>query len=301
MVQLEQGQFFVQLSDLRLPLAPKTWIQILQPGSAALEGQLGSDSPALLEFQSILTGLQYLPDREETSRERIAERRRETLVLQGRLQRLLEESPEIRSFVEANLKTINGEPGRPESFDELDRLLESQVYRLVMWKAGSDELNYRRFFDVTELAAVCTERLDVFEATHDMAFQLLLRGDVDGFRIDHVDGLFDPTEYLWRLQWTSVRRLVHEELRSTAATEPENERDLEAAVLNRLRADLGGPDPLPLLGLSDRKAIAPDVDLTTGPHPSRQRPLFVVVEKSSGLMSHSPRDGRSTAPPATTS
>ena len=98
------------------------------------------------------------------------------------------------------MQEFNGTPDDPHSFDRLDKLLDAQVYRLSHWKAAADEINYRRFFDVNELAAVCMEEPGVFEESHRLVFDLLARGDVDGLRIDHIDGLYDPPEYLRRLQ-----------------------------------------------------------------------------------------------------
>jgi len=295
-VVFDNGRFYVQVYERRLPLEVRTWVQILEPGIESLAEKLGAESLPLLELQSIIRGLQYLPSCDETLPEKIEERRREQVVLQARLKRLIEESPEIRLFIEENVAKINGEPGKPESFELLDRLLESQVYRLVLWKAGSDELNYRRFFDVTELAAVCTEHLDVFDATHRLPFEMLLRGDVDGFRIDHVDGLFDPTEYLWRLQWTLLRLIARRKFEQTQTGDSESVGRLEHAVLLRLRGDLGGPDPAGLFGLpTDSRRDGHDVDPSAGPHSSKAKPLFVVVEKILGadepLPPHWPVEG----------
>lgn len=294
-IVLEDGRFYVQVYQRKLPLEIRTWVQILEPGMEALIEKLGAESLPLLELQSIIRGLNYLPPCDETAPDKLEERRREQVVLQARLQRLLEESPAIREFVEGNIYRINGEPGKPESFEALDKLLESQVYRLVLWKAGSDELNYRRFFDVTELAAVCTEHLDVFEATHRLPFELLLRGDVDGFRIDHVDGLFDPTEYLWRLQWMLLREISKHEFEKIAPGQPEKLQEIKQGVLVRLRGDIGGPDPVRLIEKAPGGHLEGSDDATTGPHSSKAKPLFVLVEKILGvdepLPAHWPVEG----------
>jgi (1->4)-alpha-D-glucan 1-alpha-D-glucosylmutase len=100
----------------------------------------------------------------------------------------------------SQLDGLNGRPGDPRSFDRLDRLLDAQHYRLAYWRSASDEINYRRFFDINDLAALAMEREDVFEATHAFTFELIERGVVAGLRIDHPDGLFDPEQYLRRLQ-----------------------------------------------------------------------------------------------------
>ncbi|HEX5326513.1 MAG TPA: malto-oligosyltrehalose synthase [Acetobacteraceae bacterium] len=82
----------------------------------------------------------------------------------------------------------------------LHRLLERQHYRLAWWRTAGDEINWRRFFDICELAAVRVERPEVFEATHALLFRLYAEGLIDGMRIDHVDGLADPRGYCRLLQ-----------------------------------------------------------------------------------------------------
>jgi (1->4)-alpha-D-glucan 1-alpha-D-glucosylmutase len=100
-----------------------------------------------------------------------------------------------------------GDTGDPRSFDKLDALLNAQHYRLSYWKVASDEINYRRFFDVNSLAAVSMERQDVFDAAHQFTFELLKTGGVAGLRVDHPDGLYDPKQYFDRLQAKAAAEL----------------------------------------------------------------------------------------------
>jgi (1->4)-alpha-D-glucan 1-alpha-D-glucosylmutase len=103
---------------------------------------------------------------------------------------------------------------------ELPELLAAQHYRLVDWREGGTRLNYRRFFDVTTLAAVRVEDPDVFDATHRLLLDAFDSGVIDGFRIDHPDGLADPTGYLARLAdatddaWVVAEKILegHEDL-----------------------------------------------------------------------------------------
>jgi (1->4)-alpha-D-glucan 1-alpha-D-glucosylmutase len=83
---------------------------------------------------------------------------------------------------------------------ELHELLENQAYRLAYWRVAADEINYRRFFDVNELAALRMEHDEVFDATHRLLIELVHAGKVDGLRIDHPDGLHDPARYFEMLQ-----------------------------------------------------------------------------------------------------
>jgi len=84
--------------------------------------------------------------------------------------------------------------------NELDRLLEAQFYRLAYWRLASEELNYRRFFDIGELVGVRVEEPEVFDTMHRLVQELVRRGQVSGLRIDHIDGLYDPVRYLERLE-----------------------------------------------------------------------------------------------------
>ena len=95
---------------------------------------------------------------------------------------------------------INGERGNPRSFDRLERLLDSEAYRLSFWRVAMDEINYRRFFDINELAAIRVEDPEVFAPVHALIFDLVSQGHVTGLRVDHPDGLYEPEKYFRYLQ-----------------------------------------------------------------------------------------------------
>jgi (1->4)-alpha-D-glucan 1-alpha-D-glucosylmutase len=80
------------------------------------------------------------------------------------------------------------------------RILDRQSYELVFWRTASEQMSYRRFFDITDLAGVRVEEKDVFDATHALVRTLAADGVVTGLRIDHIDGLRDPAAYLGRLR-----------------------------------------------------------------------------------------------------
>jgi (1->4)-alpha-D-glucan 1-alpha-D-glucosylmutase len=96
----------------------------------------------------------------------------------------------------------------------LVELLERQHYRLAYWRVADEELNYRRFFDVGTLVAIRVEDPAVFDATHALVLGLVADGTIDGLRIDHPDGLTDPTGYLARLRertggaWVVVEKIL---------------------------------------------------------------------------------------------
>lgn len=91
------------------------------------------------------------------------------------------------------------DPTTEEGRAALHALLERQHYRLAWWRAAADEINWRRFFDITSLAGLRAEDPAVFDATHELVLRLYAEGAIDGLRIDHVDGLADPRAYCRKL------------------------------------------------------------------------------------------------------
>ena len=106
---------------------------------------------------------------------------------------------EIREYVDETLRKVNGRESDPGSFDHLDRILSEQHYWLSFWRLANEEINYRRFFAVSELVSLRVEDPRVFDASHDLVLRLARKGKVTGLRVDHVDGLYDPHGYLVRL------------------------------------------------------------------------------------------------------
>jgi (1->4)-alpha-D-glucan 1-alpha-D-glucosylmutase len=232
----EDGAFLLLYYDHRLPIAPRPAVAILLHRLGDLERQLGAEQPDLLEFRSIITALGHLPLRSETDRDKIIERSREKEIIKKRLAALTHANPTIRTFVEDNVRFFNGVKGEPRSFDFLDALLTDQAYRLAYWRVAAEEINYRRFFDINELAAIRTEDPLVFSSTHQLALRLLAEGKVTGLRIDHVDGLYDPLRYLRRLQHAAalaLQRGVYPETPSTwsRADQQVVQRQIDTALL----------------------------------------------------------------------
>lgn len=199
-VAYSQGTFTVSYYEHVFPINPRQYPLILRHELHRLEERLAPEDLQLEELLSICTACQNLPQRTETDPQRITERRREKEVIKRRLDSLCESSALVREFIESNVRTFNGVPGEPRSFDLLDQLLDAQAYRLAHWRVAGEEINYRRFFDINELAAIRMEDPAVFREAHARILELLRRGVIQGLRIDHPDGLFDPREYFRRLQ-----------------------------------------------------------------------------------------------------
>jgi (1->4)-alpha-D-glucan 1-alpha-D-glucosylmutase len=203
---LEDGALALRYFDHNLPINPRQGRLVLEHRIEELEKTLGAENPHLREFLSILTALRNLPAYTETDEQRIAERHREKEVARERLARLLKAAPQIGRHIEANITVFNGTPGEPASFDRLHGLLEHQAYRLAYWRTAMHEINYRRFFDINELAGLSMEDTAVFEATHRLVLDYIRQGRIHGLRLDHTDGLFDPAQYFRRLQ-RAVRKV----------------------------------------------------------------------------------------------
>ena len=197
-VHFESGRFFLRYFEHEFPIAPGTYRHVLEIALAQLAEHKEEDFYA--ELQSILTALEYLPRRTETDPERIAERAREKEVIKRRLERRCQEAPLVEKAIEKALTIINGTAGDPRSFDALDALLSDQAYRLAFWRVAAEEINYRRFFDINDLAAIRVELPEVFDETHRLLLELVATGAVTGLRIDHPDGLYLPNEYFEKLQ-----------------------------------------------------------------------------------------------------
>jgi (1->4)-alpha-D-glucan 1-alpha-D-glucosylmutase len=196
----EKGEFNVGYREHRFPVGPGTYPRIMAYDIERLEARIAPEDPRFHEFQSLVAAYENLPGCQETASERVKTRRRDKEVLKRHLARLCAECPEVSRFLAENVAVFDGEAGRPASFDLMHGLLESQVYRLANWRVAKDEINYRRFFDINDLAGLCIERPRVFEATHRFVLELIAQGQIDGLRIDHPDGLYDPVQYCTRLQ-----------------------------------------------------------------------------------------------------
>ncbi|MGD2062385.1 MAG: malto-oligosyltrehalose synthase, partial [Nitrospirota bacterium] len=191
----ERGEVGVHYFGHCMPIDPATYPYVLDHRIAALEEELGRDHPAVLELESVNTALRHLPPRADVRPEACTERRRDKEILKRRLARLCIETPAVAGFVRDNVALFNGTTGTSQSLDLLHELLEAQGYRLAYWQVAADEINYRRFFDINDLAGLRMENPEVFSATHQLILRLVREGKVAGLRIDHPDGLYDPYGY----------------------------------------------------------------------------------------------------------
>ncbi len=108
--------------------------------------------------------------------------------------------PAVRAAIASAVSALNGRAGEPTSWNRLDALIERQNWKPTQYLVASDDINYRRFFNIATLAGLRMELPDVFDETHALVLGLVRDGRLDGLRIDHIDGLFDPKRYLEMLR-----------------------------------------------------------------------------------------------------
>src|SRR4051794_40131825 len=205
-VEREGGSFTVRYFDNVLPIAPRSLDALLNAAAQRLE----EDDPCRDELESIANAFGRLPPSWATDRESVRERHRDKEVLRTRLTALCEGSESVSGAIDAEVARINGDD------DALDALLERQNYRLAFWRTAGQELDYRRFFDITTLIGLRMEDPQVFEDSHRLVLQWVADGTLDGLRIDHPDGLLDPGGYLRRLHaaapdaWFVVEKILEQ-------------------------------------------------------------------------------------------
>jgi len=191
----DRDGFAAAYGDLKFPLQIETYLNILDQPTASIKTELGEEDPAYNRWIDALDDLESLVlqvdagDRQDHGR-----------AIKQTLWDLFCGNTVIRRLLSEALRRFNGEPGNIHSYKRLDRLLSQQRFRLCYWQVANEEINYRRFFDINELIALRQEKRAVFDYTHRLLGKLTSEKSVSGVRIDHVDGLADPGEYLRRLR-----------------------------------------------------------------------------------------------------
>ncbi len=191
----ENGGFSLSYGERKLPIALEGYGNILRAPLDYLVLTLGDEHEVVRELRDILC---------------MAEAGGKTdgqggsAGVQERIDRLYKANTEAHKAIDEGVARFNGTTGDPASFDALDSLISMQHYRLAYWRVASEEINYRRFFDINTMAAIHIENPEVFAAAHGLIFDLVAKGQVMGLRIDHPDGLWNPPAYFRQLQENTV-------------------------------------------------------------------------------------------------
>jgi (1->4)-alpha-D-glucan 1-alpha-D-glucosylmutase len=198
----KHGAFALRYFEQHFPINPRTYAQILAPLADRLRR---SDAGIADEIESLSVAFGAPPVATNHAPEL---RRSDHSATKRQLGELCLRSATARRAIDEEVRQLNGRAGDAASFDRLHALIAAQAYRIASWRMAADDINYRRFVDVNELAAVRMEDPAVFEETHRLLFELIGSGQVTGVRVDHADGLYDPGQYFARLQRGAGRALA---------------------------------------------------------------------------------------------
>lgn len=183
----QRGEFTVRYFESAFPLATKSYAHIL--------ARAATQAPVLGELAEMFDATKARPSNEGR---RIAMQQRAS-GLKAQLARGAQDDA-IAHAISAALQTYLVDPNDPASADSIDELLDDQYYRLSFWRVAVDEINYRRFFDINDLAGLRVEDANVLAQTHRLVFEMIASGQLQGLRIDHIDGLANPGGYANLLQ-----------------------------------------------------------------------------------------------------
>jgi (1->4)-alpha-D-glucan 1-alpha-D-glucosylmutase len=184
---LEEPGLRIAYLDHRLPIDPAHYVRVLDG--------VGGDA-----VRTVVERSRGVPARTHVDARSVARRAREADAIENELWCAYTGERDVKAAIDRTLRAWSGRHGNPSSFDRLDSLIGDQAYLLSFWRSALYEIDYRRFFDVPDLVSLRQDDPEVFEATHALLLRLVARGEIDGLRIDHVDGLLDPAEYLSRLR-----------------------------------------------------------------------------------------------------
>lgn len=196
-LRFDDRGFFFQYEDHRLPLRPETYRDALELCPEDLKNRNESTAASLGDLRALS---EALSNPENSGGIHSEDRQKSSAELKTRLWCLHQNDETIRCAVDEVLRLFNGVQDQPSSFDPLDSLLSRQAYRLAHWRLAPYEANYRRFFDINDLVGLRIEDPVVFSARHSSIMRLIQESKVSGLRVDHIDGLLDPLEYLERLK-----------------------------------------------------------------------------------------------------
>lgn len=193
-LQFGPDGFKVAYYNLAFPLRIESYPDLFHK-LPQLKKKLAEDDPDFIKLLGILYALKLLSSSSE-----FEERSVQIKMIHRILWELYTSNSVLRAFIDQTVCSFNGEKRKAESFNALDALLSQQLFRFSFWKVAAEEINYRRFFCINGLISLRMEDEHVLEHTHGLIFDLIERGIVTGLRIDHIDGLYDPTDYILKIR-----------------------------------------------------------------------------------------------------
>jgi (1->4)-alpha-D-glucan 1-alpha-D-glucosylmutase len=189
-LEYDEDGFSIKYYETVYPIRIESYAAILKHRFDDLKERLGHRHPDYVKALGTIYIIENLPREREAAEARNAQ----ITIAKELLQDLYGGNGLLREFIDENVRAFNLDP------DLLDGLLFEQRFRLSFWKVATKEINYQRFFNINELISLRMEDEKVFRHIHRLVFDLLGAGLIDGLRIDHIDGLYDPARYLKHLR-----------------------------------------------------------------------------------------------------
>lgn len=194
-LKYDEGGLSINYYDLKLPIKLKSYKEVFMRNIKVFEEKFGENNPDLVKFLGVLHFFENLSEarNDDSQYDQVAHAK-------AMLWLLYTGTADIRKFMDESVEVFNGNKNDTASFDNIDRLLSDQPFRLSFWKVAAEEINYRRFFNINALISLRVEEEKVFNHIHDFVFRLIKEEKISGLRVDHIDGLFDPGAYLVKLR-----------------------------------------------------------------------------------------------------
>jgi (1->4)-alpha-D-glucan 1-alpha-D-glucosylmutase len=198
-LEYAQGEFALHYADFAYPLEPASTAGLLAAVAERLDHR---------QLAFVADNLRQLPRPDITLQQMVLRRQRDVAVLNDLLRDICDADREVAEAIADKTARLN------QNVQELGALIESQNYRLAHWRAADIDLGYRRFFNVNTLAGLRVELPEVFKAVHEFPLRRVNEGATHALRIDHPDGLRDPTHYVQRLRqaapeaWIVVEKIL---------------------------------------------------------------------------------------------
>jgi (1->4)-alpha-D-glucan 1-alpha-D-glucosylmutase len=190
-LQYGDGNFSVKYYDSIYPLRIESYATVIAHNLNELKEQLGGEDVDFIKMLGIVIVLTNLADKSQADP---LSRTAQMLLARDALWMMYRDNPAVREFVDRRVREFSLDA------DLLDAMLAQQWFQFTYWRVATKEINYQRFFNINELISLRMEDKRVFDHVHRLALGLLNEGKIHGLRIDHVDGLYNPTEYVERLR-----------------------------------------------------------------------------------------------------
>lgn len=195
-ISLTEGLFTIHLNHRFFPMNPDSYPELLVIDPEELKKILHEDYRTINKYLAVISFFESLPNPKE--KEEVDRYKRRMMVDQAKraLIEVLRQAKPLHDFLQKKIQWLNTDIHDLQRIRLLERILKQQHYQLTHWQEGPQSINYRRFFDINELAALKAEDIEVFKHFHTLLFRLIIENKIQGLRIDHPDGFYEPATFL---------------------------------------------------------------------------------------------------------